>query len=596
MTIDEHPTLDIMYADTWNWYEYFIFDKIYPPGTREDAEPFEVIVKEDVDTEEKEVEKEDENGETYTETETIEHPYKIIDAYSGAIFRIEIHYVNEGAEPSVEKSKQFLGLLRNTEGKCTFNCFADETWKTNEPKALEECVLKAEFDRGGTNRFYRIPNIIKSEPALNKLKSGLSLLYAVLQSNTKGYIEGGTPQMGTNGIIDIYKEPRYRLKEDSESDYTSKLDYVVEHMRYLMEFPDEPEYEKIDWYDNSQQQEERDYRPFDPLIFEQIFGDGMSVLWHGQYTLEEFIAWVKAFKPPAYALEGYTKFFLNHAADFYNIATSYGLDPLFIFSIGLHESAYGTSSIANKKGNVFGWGAYDWDPSGNAWAWDTMEQALHDVCSGLKNGYVSEGRTTIEAIGKKYATDPNWANAVTRHMKGVLSQSGVSDINTIYPTKTSTGGDIPTSFGGGANSDILAAAAEITKHYNNMNAVYYSSANMTDANVVNSYNDPNINCASYVAVVLWKAGALSEDQLKGKSYISPYKMDVILGNNGWTNVGNNINNWKPGDVVSTGGSGHIMIYAGNGKFWDQNTCTPSGVRGDSPFSASYSGYHAWRSP
>lgn len=167
---------------------------------------------------------------------------------------------------------------------------------------------------------------------------------------------------------------------------------------------------------------------------------GTSAIWHDDITRQEFIDLVKSYKVPkgkgAYGtLEwGYNKYFIPNAGNFYDIATKYGLDPRFIFSIGIHESAYGTSRIANEKGNFFGWGANDSNPYGNASSFYDMSNGIETVCKGLANNYVSPNGewyqwiiekgydpTTVEGIGCRYASDTNWANCVKGYMKSIFN-------------------------------------------------------------------------------------------------------------------------------------------------------------------------------
>lgn len=86
-----------------------------------------------------------------------------------------------------------------------------------------------------------------------------------------------------------------------------------------------------------------------------------------------------------------------------------GINALFLAAIAIHESNKGTSNIARQKNNLFGWGAYDSDPFGNAHSFPTREAGILHVASRLKNLYVDNwGLETIDEIGRKYASDANW--------------------------------------------------------------------------------------------------------------------------------------------------------------------------------------------
>ena len=169
-------------------------------------------------------------------------------------------------------------------------------------------------------------------------------------------------------------------------------------------------------------------------------GNG-SALYDGSFTKEEFIKMVEKYNVPHTARsdtglfrdECYKKYFVDLAGDYFDIATSHGLDPRFIICIGIHESDWGTSHIANTKGNFWGWGAYDSSPYESAVSFKAISAGIESVCSGLANSYVKEGGTwyqfikdggyeptTIEGIGYRYASDPGWAKNVETHMSNIF--------------------------------------------------------------------------------------------------------------------------------------------------------------------------------
>lgn len=168
-----------------------------------------------------------------------------------------------------------------------------------------------------------------------------------------------------------------------------------------------------------------------------------SALFDGSYTEAEFVELVNSFVPPDGVSSetglnfkwGYNTYFKANASNFYKIATSYGMDPRFVFSIGIHESGYGTSNISQAKLNFFGYGAYDSDPYGGAHGYSSMAASIEAVSKGLKN-YVTEGTvyynmikgkgydpTTIEGCGSIYASDPDWAKKVRQTMIRIFGQT-----------------------------------------------------------------------------------------------------------------------------------------------------------------------------
>lgn len=99
----------------------------------------------------------------------------------------------------------------------------------------------------------------------------------------------------------------------------------------------------------------------------------------------------------------------------------HGVNALFLTGLAIHESAYGNSRIAKDKNNLFGFQAYDASPYASARTFSSYEDSIDVVAAYLSRAYLTPGGTYyngfgIEDIGKRYATDPNWANAIKSHM------------------------------------------------------------------------------------------------------------------------------------------------------------------------------------
>lgn len=125
--------------------------------------------------------------------------------------------------------------------------------------------------------------------------------------------------------------------------------------------------------------------------------------------------------------------FEENAELFYNIEQKYKINGIFLASIGILESGWGTSTIAMDKKNLFGYMAYDRDPYNSAKnfesyaeAIDTVAQALStkylhmsgvDISDGLKATGTYYNGPTIQAVNIKYATDSEWGNKVFENMQ-----------------------------------------------------------------------------------------------------------------------------------------------------------------------------------
>ena len=116
-----------------------------------------------------------------------------------------------------------------------------------------------------------------------------------------------------------------------------------------------------------------------------------------------------------------------------NMDTKYNINGIFLASIAIHESAWGTSTIANDKKNLFGYGAYDNSPYESAYNFDEYSDGIETVAKALVKYYLNPAGTkiyddekatgsfyngpTVADVNIKYATDPNWHKDVFSYMK-----------------------------------------------------------------------------------------------------------------------------------------------------------------------------------
>lgn len=124
--------------------------------------------------------------------------------------------------------------------------------------------------------------------------------------------------------------------------------------------------------------------------------------------------------------------FKDNAQYFFYIEKEYSINGVFVAAVGIHESNWGTSKIASKKYNLFGYGAYDSNPYNGAYSFESYAESIDLIArvftkyylnpKGTKiyDGELASGKyysgNTLEAVNKKYATDKNWANGVYSHM------------------------------------------------------------------------------------------------------------------------------------------------------------------------------------
>ncbi len=127
------------------------------------------------------------------------------------------------------------------------------------------------------------------------------------------------------------------------------------------------------------------------------------------------------------------KIFENNAQYFYYIEQQYNINGIFVASVGIHESAWGTSTIARNKNNLFGYGANDSNPYNGAYSFSDYSESIDLVARVFVKYYINPKGTsiyggetaagtyyngpTLSGINTRYASDKNWANGVYTYMK-----------------------------------------------------------------------------------------------------------------------------------------------------------------------------------
>ncbi len=92
---------------------------------------------------------------------------------------------------------------------------------------------------------------------------------------------------------------------------------------------------------------------------------------------------------------------------------AYSVNALYQAAHAVHESAWGASTIAQDKKNLFGWGAEDSDPYGGAKRFDSFEACVWYVMEQVGELYLTPGDfryngPTLDGMNVYYATDDRW--------------------------------------------------------------------------------------------------------------------------------------------------------------------------------------------
>lgn len=149
-------------------------------------------------------------------------------------------------------------------------------------------------------------------------------------------------------------------------------------------------------------------------------------------------------KPSGFTLEQFKKVLSGNSKDknkiweqnaeyFYYIEKQYHINGIFVAAVGIHESSWGTSTIAKEKMNLFGYGAYDNSAYTSAYHFSDYAEGIDLMARVFTKHYLNPKGTkiydeqeatgkhyhgsTIEAVNKKYATDENWKNSVYHWME-----------------------------------------------------------------------------------------------------------------------------------------------------------------------------------
>ena len=124
--------------------------------------------------------------------------------------------------------------------------------------------------------------------------------------------------------------------------------------------------------------------------------------------------------------------FESNATMFYDIEQKYKVNGVFVASIGIHESGWGSSNIASQKKNLFGYGSYDSSPFASSYTFESYQYGIELLAKSLSKYYLNERGTaiydgetavgsyyngpTVSGVNVRYASDKEWANKVYNTM------------------------------------------------------------------------------------------------------------------------------------------------------------------------------------
>ena len=104
-------------------------------------------------------------------------------------------------------------------------------------------------------------------------------------------------------------------------------------------------------------------------------------------------------------------------ATYMQAETTYGVSARYLVAHSIEESGWGTSAIAQSDNNLFGYGADDSDPSGDASSFSSFSACILYVAQQVKERYLTPGGLyyhgpTLRGMNVDYASDPLWASKI----------------------------------------------------------------------------------------------------------------------------------------------------------------------------------------
>jgi len=114
------------------------------------------------------------------------------------------------------------------------------------------------------------------------------------------------------------------------------------------------------------------------------------------------------------------------AQDFIEAGEKYNVDPLFLVSIGYHESKYAKAYTNNDRHNYAGVMAF-FNGQRDLRSYSSWKDAIYDHARIIREMYLDKGKTTIKQIWFSYAppieaTNESWGPSVARKYNLLLSQ------------------------------------------------------------------------------------------------------------------------------------------------------------------------------
>jgi beta-N-acetylglucosaminidase len=106
-------------------------------------------------------------------------------------------------------------------------------------------------------------------------------------------------------------------------------------------------------------------------------------------------------------------------SSFMSAESTYHVSARYFVAHAILESAWGISAIAHDKHNLFGYGADDANPYGDAVSFASFDACIQFVAARVAQNYLSPSGSfyhgpTLRGMNVDYASDPLWASKIAR--------------------------------------------------------------------------------------------------------------------------------------------------------------------------------------
>ena len=248
----------------------------------------------------------------------------------------------------------------------------------------------------------------------------------------------------------------------------------------------------------------------------------------------------------------------------------YGISALALLGIATQESGLGTSNIAKTKYNLWGWGATNVNPSGNAKQWSNVAEAFDGYTYALNEKYYKKrnehsildisglgggakiGYAFTDNAGKNI--DRQWGPAISRTMSKYLDYGLTASANT-----GGSGRGIRNSVGGYGNANISNRnRRRINKATTNARKSITGGfgASISTNDLLSSTSNSN-NISNYIKT--------TPDNSTEEILINALEiLSAIAVNTGTTSSKLDLlNNLKGNSSITTGGTNNIVVTGNN---------------------------------